>query len=59
MSWDQTAVLAAIEGVEPWFGYRRLNLKIEADGSNTLVPGERFVFMELKQRKLCSRRSKR
>lgn len=49
MSWDQTAVLAAVRGLEPWFSYRKLNLKIEADGSNTVIPRERFVWMELKQ----------
>lgn len=49
MSWDQTAVLFAIKGMQPWFGQRKLNMKIEADGSNTVILGEKFVWLELKE----------
>lgn len=49
MSWDQTAVLAAISGLQPWFTSRKLNMRIETDGSNTLIPGEKFIYMELRQ----------
>ncbi|WP_188316197.1 nucleoside hydrolase [Chitinophaga agrisoli] len=49
MSWDQTAVLVAIKTPQPWFNERKINLRIEADGSNTLIPGERFTLLELKE----------
>ena len=47
MSWDQTAVLAAVKTSHPWFRERMINLRIEPDGSNTLLPGERFILLEL------------
>lgn len=49
MSWDQTAVLFAVKGMQPWFTSRKLNMKIEADGSNIMIPGEEFVCLELKE----------
>lgn len=51
MSWDQTAVLVAVKGADPWFNVRKLNFRIEDDGSNTLIPGERFTLLELNDRK--------
>jgi len=51
MSWDQTAVLVAIRGADPWFNVRKLNFQIEDDGSNTLIPGERFTLLELNDKK--------
>lgn len=51
MSWDQTAVLAAIRDASPWFDTRKQNLRIEEDGTNTLIPGNRFVMLELKKEK--------
>lgn len=51
MSWDQTAVLAAVRGTDPWFNVRKLNFRIEDDGSNTIIPGERFTLLELNDRK--------
>jgi len=48
-SWDQTAVLVAVRGIAPWFGYRRVNFDVEADGKNVLVPGEKFTYLEFKQ----------
>jgi inosine-uridine nucleoside N-ribohydrolase len=48
-SWDQTAVLVAVRGMAPWFGYRKINFDVEADGKNVLVPGEKFTYLEFKQ----------
>jgi inosine-uridine nucleoside N-ribohydrolase len=48
-SWDQTAVLVAVLGIEPWFGYRKLNFEIKEDGKNVLIPGEKFTYLTLKQ----------
>lgn len=45
MSWDQTAVLVAIRGVEPYFSSRKLNFNITDDGTNILIPGERFDYL--------------
>lgn len=47
MSWDQTAVFAAVRGVHPWFKTRELNLRIEKDGTDTLIPGNKFTLLEL------------
>lgn len=49
MSWDQTAVLVAARGYEPFFNVQMLNFKIEDDGSNVLIPGERFTCLTFKQ----------
>ncbi len=51
MSWDQTAVLTAIKTPQPWFNERKINLRIETDGSNTVIPGERLTLLELKAEK--------
>lgn len=51
MSWDQTAVLVAIRGTDPWFNVRKLNFQIEDDGSNSIIPGERFTLLELNDKK--------
>lgn len=48
-SWDETAVLVAVRGIAPWFGYRRLNFDIEKDGKNVLIPGEKFTYLTFKQ----------
>jgi inosine-uridine nucleoside N-ribohydrolase len=48
-SWDETAVLVAIRGLSPWFGFTKLNFKIEEDGKNVLIPGERFTYLTFKQ----------
>jgi inosine-uridine nucleoside N-ribohydrolase len=50
MSWDQTAVLVAARGYEPYFNTQKLNFKIEEDGSNVLIPGERFICLTFNQR---------
>lgn len=44
-SWDQTAVLVAVRGLKPWFGFRKVNFKIEDDGKNVLIPGEKFTYL--------------
>lgn len=49
MSWDQTAVLVAVKGIDPFFNSRKLNLKIEDDGSNIVIPGNRFDYLSFKQ----------
>jgi inosine-uridine nucleoside N-ribohydrolase len=48
MSWDQTAVLVAARGYETYFNSKKLNLKIEDDGSNVLIPGEKFIWLTFK-----------
>lgn len=48
-SWDQTAVLVAVRGIAPWFGYRKLNFEIENDGKNVLIPGEKLTYLTFKQ----------
>lgn len=48
-SWDQTAVLVAVRGIAPYFSYRKLNFKVEADGKNVLIPGEKFTYLLFKQ----------
>jgi inosine-uridine nucleoside N-ribohydrolase len=48
-SWDETAVLVAIRGIEPWFGIRKLNFKVEADGKNVLIPGNKITYLTFKQ----------
>ena len=44
-SWDQTAVLVAVKGVEPYFSTRKLNFEITDDGSNVLIPGEKIMYL--------------
>jgi inosine-uridine nucleoside N-ribohydrolase len=48
-SWDETAVLVAIRGIWPWFGSIKLNFKIEDDGKDVLIPGERFTYLTFKE----------
>lgn len=49
MSWDQTAVLAAIKGPETFFETRQLNFEIRDDGTNVIIPGDRFTYLLFKQ----------
>ena len=49
MSWDQTAVLVAARGVDPYFNSKKLNMKILDDGTNVLIPGEKFTYLSFKQ----------
>jgi len=48
-SWDETAVLVAVRGIEPWFGFRKLNFQIDDDGKDVLIPGEKFTYLTFKQ----------
>lgn len=48
MSWDQTAVLVAIKGYEPYYSAERGTFKIINDeGSNSWVPGESGKHLRL------------
>jgi inosine-uridine nucleoside N-ribohydrolase len=44
-SWDQTAVLVAIAGYEPYFDVKKVNFEIRDDGTNVLIPGEKFTYL--------------
>jgi inosine-uridine nucleoside N-ribohydrolase len=48
-SWDETAVLVAVRGIEPHFSSRKLNFEIKDDGQNVLIPGEKFTYLTFKQ----------
>ena len=48
-SWDETAVLVAVRGIEPWFGSRKINFDIKDDGQNVIIPGEKFTYLTFKQ----------
>jgi pyrimidine-specific ribonucleoside hydrolase len=39
MSWDETAVLVAVKGYEPYYTLKRGTLVVAADGSNTWTEG--------------------
>ena len=50
MSWDETAVLAAIKGYKPWWGIEKGKMIVAEDGSNTwikeLSPHSRLTEMQ-------------
>lgn len=48
-SWDETAVLVAVRGMYPYFGYRKLNFSIHADGKDSVIAGEKFKYLTFKQ----------
>ena len=48
-SWDETAVLVAVRGIEPYFSFRKLNFEIKDDGKDVLIPGEKFTYLTFKQ----------
>jgi inosine-uridine nucleoside N-ribohydrolase len=48
-SWDETAVLVAVRGMEPCFSSRKLNFKIEDDGKDVLIPGKKFTYLVFKK----------
>lgn len=48
-SWDETAVLVAVRGMDPYFSYRKLNFEIKDDGKNVLIPGEKITYLTFKQ----------
>jgi inosine-uridine nucleoside N-ribohydrolase len=45
-SWDETAVLTAIRGPQPYFTYRKLYMRIKDDGTDEVVPGEKFSYLQ-------------
>lgn len=49
-SWDQTAVLVAVRGIEPDFNYRKLNLTIKDDGKDTVIAGNKITYITRKQK---------
>jgi inosine-uridine nucleoside N-ribohydrolase len=50
MSWDETAVLAAVRGAAPYFSVRKINLQIRNDCSDTLVAGDRISWLGFKMK---------
>jgi len=38
-----------VHGIEPWFGFRKLNFEIKDDGKDVLIPGEKFTYLTFKQ----------
>jgi inosine-uridine nucleoside N-ribohydrolase len=48
-SWDQTAVLIAVRGLQPYFKYRELDFIIEDDGTNRVVPGKKIKYATFNQ----------
>jgi inosine-uridine nucleoside N-ribohydrolase len=44
-SWDQTAVLVAVRGVDPYFDVRRINFEIKPDGTSVVIPGDKFLYL--------------
>ncbi|MGH2563340.1 MAG: nucleoside hydrolase [Ginsengibacter sp.] len=48
-SWDETAVLVAVRGSSPYFGFRKLNFRIEDDGKDVVIPGEKFTYLTFKK----------
>lgn len=49
-SWDETAVLVAVRGIEPYFGSKQLNFAVQDDGKNVLIPGERITYLTFKEK---------
>ncbi|HTS45663.1 MAG TPA: nucleoside hydrolase [Puia sp.] len=49
-SWDETAMLVAVRGIEPYFSYRKLNFSIQPDGKDIVIPGEKFIYLQFKQK---------
>ncbi len=48
-SWDETAVLVAVRGMSPYFGYRKLNFAILPDGKDSIIPGDKCKYLTFKQ----------
>ncbi|MDO9374386.1 MAG: nucleoside hydrolase [Ferruginibacter sp.] len=48
-SWDQTAVLAAIRGIAPYFNTRKVNFAVADDGKNVLIPGDKFTYLTFRK----------
>ena len=50
MSWDQTAVLVAAKGVEPYYSTERGKIFVDAEGKNTWTPDENGKHIRLVQK---------
>lgn len=48
-SWDETAVLVAVRGIQPYFNSKKLNFKIEDDGKDVVIPGDKITYLTFKQ----------
>lgn len=48
-SWDQTAVLVGVRGLEPYFTSRKISFDIKDDGKSVPIAGDRYTWMEFKQ----------
>lgn len=48
-SWDETAVLVAVRGIEPFFNSRQLSFKIDDDGKDEIIPGDNITYLTWKQ----------
>ncbi|QEC67899.1 nucleoside hydrolase [Panacibacter ginsenosidivorans] len=48
-SWDETAVLVAVRGLRPYFNFKKLNFKIEDDGKDIVIAGDKIVYLTFKQ----------
>ncbi len=44
-SWDQTAVLVAIRGTDPYFNNCKLDIRIAADGKINVISGNRVTYL--------------
>ena len=49
-SWDQTAVLVAVRGIAPWFDSRTLNFAINDDGKDSVIDGNKIIYLIAKQK---------
>lgn len=49
-SWDQTAVFIAVRGLDPYFGFKKMNFEIKDDGQSVPVAGERFMYITFKEK---------
>jgi inosine-uridine nucleoside N-ribohydrolase len=49
-SWDQTAVLVAIRGIQPYFNHHKFNFAIKDDGKDTVIAGNRITYLTYKQK---------
>jgi len=50
MSWDQTAVLIAIKGIEPYYSSERGIIKVDENGRNTWTPTENGKHIRIIQK---------
>lgn len=48
-SWDETAVLVAVRGIQPYFNSKKLSFKIEDDGKDVVIPGDKITYLTFKQ----------